>query len=223
MFDKIDLTSIQDENARQRILRLLNLIEKVSADLREAQIENQRLRDAVNRLKGEQGKPDIKGNTPKATSQDHSSETERCKPRERQTSSKQAKIEINREQVVEVDPAILPPDAKFKGYVDVVVQDIVVWTDNVLFHKAKYYAASTQKSYHAELPRGYKGQFGPGIQALTLAQYYGMQPSEPKILEFCENVGIQISEGELSNWLIKDQESFHAEKDGVYAAGLRPQ
>ena len=221
MFDEIDFSSIQIENARELIQRLLNLVEKVSADLRDAQIENQHLRDEINRLKGEQGKPEIKGNTPKATFQDHSSEKERRKPCERHKSSKQAKIEINREQVVEVDSAILPPDAKFKGYVDVVVQDIVVRTDNVLFHKAKYYAASTQKSYQAELPRGYKGQFGPGIQALTLALYYGMQASEPKILEFYENVGIQISEGELSNWLIKHQESFHAEKDGVYEAGLR--
>ena len=221
MFDEIDLSSIQIENARELIQRLLNLIEKVSADLRDAQIEIQRLRDENNRLKGEQGKPKIKGNTPKPASPDHSSEKERRKPRTRHKSSKQAKVEINREQVVEVDPAILPPDAKFKGYVDVVVQDIVVRTDNVLFHKAKYYAASTQKSYQAELPRGYAGQFGPGIQALTLALYYGLQASEPKILEFYENVGIQISEGELSNWLIKDQESFHAEKDGVYEAGLR--
>jgi len=31
--------------------------------LRDAQIENQRLRDEVNRLKGEQGKPKIKGNS----------------------------------------------------------------------------------------------------------------------------------------------------------------
>ena len=34
-------------------------------------------------------------------------------------------------------------------------------------------------------------------------------------------MGIQISEGELSNLLIKDQESFHAEKDAVYEAGLQ--
>ena len=47
-----------------------------------------------------------------------------------------------------------------------------------------------------------------------------MGTSEPKILEFYENVGIQISEGELSNLLIKDQAGFHAEKDAVYEAGL---
>jgi len=38
-------------------------VEKLSADLRDAQIENQRLRDENNRLKGEQGKPKIKGNS----------------------------------------------------------------------------------------------------------------------------------------------------------------
>jgi hypothetical protein len=57
MLEDIDLDSIQDENARQLIVRLLNLIEAVTTDLRDAQAENQRLRDESNRLKGEQGKP----------------------------------------------------------------------------------------------------------------------------------------------------------------------
>ncbi|RPI71695.1 MAG: hypothetical protein EHM38_03430 [Geobacteraceae bacterium] len=221
MFDDIDLSRIQDENARELIVRLLNLIEKLSADLREAQVEIQRLRDEVNRLKGEQGKPKIKGNTPKPPQTEHSSEKERHKPRQRHKSSKKAEIQIDREQVVAVDPGILPEDAKFKGHEDVVVQDIMLKTDNILFHKQKYYAPSTGRSYLAQLPQGYEGQFGPGIKVLTLALYYGMGTSEPKIVEFFENVGIQISEGELSNLLIKDQAQFHAEKDAVYEAGLR--
>lgn len=220
MLDDLDLNAIQDENARQLIRRLLNLIEQLSADLREAQVEIQRLRDENNRLKGEQGKPKIKANTPKPAV-DHSSEKERRKPRQRHKSSKKAAIEINREQVVEVDPARLPADAEFKGYEEVVVQDILLKTDNVCFHKQKYYAPSTRQTYLAQLPQGYEGQFGPGVKALTLALYFGMGTSEPKILEFFENVGIQISGGELSNQLIKDQAGFHAEKDAVYEAGLR--
>lgn len=51
--------------------------------------------------------------------------------------------------------------------------------------------------------------------------YFGMNTSEPKILEFFQYFGISISEGELSNLLIKDQADFHAEKDEVYEAGLR--
>jgi hypothetical protein len=220
MLENLDLNTIKDENARELIRQLLNLVEKLSADLRDAQIEIQRLRDEVNRLKGEQGKPKIKGNTPKPTSNDHSSENERYKSRPRHKRSKKAEIQINREQVVEVEPSILPKDAKFKGYEEVVVQDILLQTDNVRFHKQKYYAASTQKTYLVKLPRGYEGQFGPGIKALTLALYYGIGTSEPKILEFFENVGIQISTGEISNLLIKKQENFHTENDAVYEAGL---
>ena len=221
MLDNLDLNAIQDENARELIRRLLNLIEQLSADLRDAQAENQRLRDENNRLKGEQGKPKVKPNKPKALVGDHSSEKERRKPRQRHKGSKKAAIKIDREQLVEVEREILPADAEFKGCEDVVVQDIVVKPDNICFHKQKYYAASTGKTYLAQLPRGYEGQFGPGIKSLTLTLYFGMQASEPKIREFFEHVGIQISEGELSNLLIKDQEGFHAEKDAVYEAGLR--
>jgi hypothetical protein len=220
MFDNLDLTSIQDENVRELIGRLLNMIEKLSADLRDAQAEIQRLRDENNRLKGEQGRPKIKGNTPNPPAQDHSSEKERHKTRQRHKSSKKAEIHIDREQKLEIDPALLPEDAEPKGCADVVVQDIRLGTDNVLFHKEKYYSLSTRKSYQAELPRGYSGQYGPGIQAVVLTFYYGMQASEPKILEFLKNVGIRISEGEISNWLIEERESFHAEKDAVYEAGL---
>jgi hypothetical protein len=220
MLNNLDLNAIQDENARELIRRLLNLIEQLSADLREAQAEIQRLRDENNRLKGEQGKPKIKANTPKPPT-DHSSEQERRKSRQRHKSSKKATIQINREQVVEVDRAILPADAEFKGYEDVVVQDILLKTDNVGFHKQKYYAPSTGRTYLAHLPQGYAGQFGPGVKALALALYFGMGASEPKILEFFENVGLQLSQGELSNLLIKDQAGFHAEKEAVYEAGLR--
>jgi hypothetical protein len=204
MFDDIDLSAIQDENARQLILRLLNLIEKLSADLRDAQEENQRLRDEINRLKGEQGKPKIKGNMAKPAKEvnDHSSEKERQKRRRHTKGSKKAQIHIDREQVVEVDRTSLPDDAEFKGYADVVVQDIVVKTDNICFHQEKYYAVSTHKTYQAQLPRGYEGQFGPGIKALVPTLYFGMNTSEPKILEFFEYFGICIS-------------------DEVYEAGLR--
>ena len=221
MLDNLDLNAIQGENARELIRQLLNLVEKLSADLRDAQVENQQLRDEVNRLKGEQGKPKIKGNTPKPLPIDYSSENERHKSRQRHKKNKKAEIQINREQVVEVDPSVLPKDAKFKGHEDVVVQDILLQTDNIRFHKEKYYAASTRKTYLAKLPRGYEGQFGPGIKALTLAFYYGIGTSEPKILEFFENVGIQISAEEISNLLIKKQESFHTEKDEVYEGGLQ--
>ena len=192
MLEDLDLSNIQDENARQLIVRLLNLVEAVSADLRDAQAEIQRLRDENNRLKGEQGKPKIKANTAKPPRVDYSSEKERRKPQPRQKKAKKATLEIHREQTLEVEKASLPSDAEFKGYEDVVVQDVILRADNVCFHKEKYWADSTGQTYLAELPRGYEGQFGPGLKALTLTLYFGGGMSEPKIRDLYENIGVQI-------------------------------
>jgi len=220
MLADLDLTSIQDERARALIVRLLNLLEDQAADLRAAQDEIQHLRDEINRLKGEQGKPDVKPNTlPPAT--DHSSERERRQPTDRVKRGKRASLPINREDVARVDPASLPADAEFKGYEDVVVQDIIICTDNVLFHKEVFYSPSVQQSYRAPLPRGYHGEFGPGVKALALVLYFGCLMSEAKIRELFVNVGLQIAEGTISNLLIKDQEVFHTEKAQLYQTGLR--
>jgi hypothetical protein len=220
MLEDLDLSSIADERARQLVQQLLNVLEDVMADLRAAQAENQRLRDELNRLKGEQGAPAIKANTPQPPPKDHSSEQERRKPKTWSKDRKMDRIALDREQVAQVDPTYLPPDAVFKGYEDVVVQDVIFRTDNILFHKEKWYSPSQHQSYLAPLPQGYTGQFGPGIKSLALTLYFGGQMSEPKVAELLRSVGVQISDGHISNLLIKDQGAFHAEKDALYRAGL---
>ena len=115
MLEDLDLHSIADDRARELVRRLLNVLEDVMADLRAAQAENQRLRDEINRLKGEQGTPKVQANTPQRPSTDHSSEQERHRPKAWAKGRKIARIPIDRAQVVEVDPASLPPDAVFKG------------------------------------------------------------------------------------------------------------
>jgi hypothetical protein len=142
MLEDLDLSSIADERARELVQQLLNVLEDVMAALRAAQAENQRLRDELNRLKGEQGAPTIKPNTPQPPSKNHSSEQERRQPKTWSKDRKTDRIAIDREQVVQVDPTHLPPDAVFKGYEDVVVQDVIFRTDNVLFHKEKFHIPS---------------------------------------------------------------------------------
>ena len=216
MFEDLDLNAIQEENAREVVKRLLSTIEQLSGAVQELRAENQRLRDENNRLKGEQGKPNMKGNkSGGAPAQDHSSEQERHKR------SKKTDVHIDREEVLKVDAVRLPADAEYKGCEAVVVQDLQLHPNNVRFYKEKYYSASQHKTYLAELPPGYAGQFGPGIKSLVVTLYFGVGTSEPKIREFLENMGVQISKGEVSNLLIQKQEGFHAESRAVYEAGLR--
>ena len=219
MLADFDLSSIHDPGVRQAIAGLLNLVEALTAENRALREENQRLRDEINRLKGEQGKPSFKPPAPPPPS-DHSSERERRRPQGWGKGGKQDRIVIDREQVLRVDPAVLPPDAEFKGYEEQVVQNLALQTDNVLFRKEKWYSPVERKSYLAALPAGYTGQFGPGLRALTLALYSAGQMSEAKILELYRSVGVQVSDGELSNLLVKDHEQFHTEREAVVRAGL---
>ncbi len=216
MVENVDPNTIEDENLRQVVITLMNLVETLSAKVKEQAEEIQRLRDEVNRLKGEQGKPQIKAN--KATPL--SSEKERRESQAHHKAKKQAQVRIDRVEIVKVDQQRLPQDAQFKGYEDVIVQDIAFRTDNVTFRKEKYYSSSQKRTYLAELPAGYTGQFGPGVRAWVLALYYAAGMSEPKILGLLQTIGMSISAGQLSDLLIKKQERFHAESAAVVQAGL---
>ncbi|RCV65730.1 hypothetical protein C5S53_02295 [Methanophagales archaeon] len=50
-----------------------------------------------------------------------------------------------------IDQNILPDDAEFKGYQDVVVQEILIKTDNVEYKKEIYYSPSQKKDLYGEI------------------------------------------------------------------------
>ena len=56
--DKLNISG----QMRQLLVMLLNLVEELLAEIRDLKVERQELRDEVNWLKGEQGKPKIKAN-----------------------------------------------------------------------------------------------------------------------------------------------------------------
>src|SRR5204863_6182750 len=126
----------------------------------------------------------------------------------------------DREVTIKVERSQLPQDAQFKGYEEVVIQDIAFHRDNIKFRRETYYSPSQKRTYLAPLPVGYRGQFGPAVKAWVLSLYFSGRMSEPKILEVLHTVGMQISAGQLSDMLITDQDVFHAECAAVLRAGL---
>ena len=220
LLQTIEPKLIADDSIRQMVELLLNLIEELNSKVIDLEAENQKLRDENNRLKGEQGKPDIKGQKPRGFDKDYSSEKERKTPKKHSKSRKTESIKIDREEILECEPEKLPADAEFKGYQELIVQDIKLSTDNILFRKQKYYSPSEKKTYLAELPTGYEGEFGPGIKALVISLYYGGNMTQSKLLEFLENLGICMSTGHLSNLLIKNHQEFEREKEEICEAGL---
>jgi len=111
MLEDFDPNTIQDEALRQVVIDLMNLVETLHAKVQEQAEEMQRLRDENNRLKGEQGKPDMKPHKP-ATALSSEKERRESKPHHR--ASKQAEIRIDRVEVLKVERELLPQDAEGK-------------------------------------------------------------------------------------------------------------
>jgi len=217
MLENFDPASILDEPLRAVVLLLMNEVERLCGEVKDLKEEVQRLRDENRRLTGEQGKPVIR---PVAQPPALSSEKERHVTRAHRKRAKQAQVRIDRQEIRRVDPQVLPPDAEFKGYVDVVVQDVIFQTDNVLFRKEKFYSPTEKRTYLAALPAGYEGEFGPGVISWILSLAYASGLSQPKIQDLLQTVGLTISAGEISTMLIKHQEVFHQEGQDILTVGV---
>ncbi|KAF5411426.1 MAG: hypothetical protein C5S38_09415 [Candidatus Methanophagaceae archaeon] len=213
---------IQDEQLAKAFRIMLQLIERLYEENEKVKEENQKLRDAINLLKGEQAKPDTKPSR-KKPNEDISSEEERKSQKtskKKKSKAKKHKIKIDRIEVCKVDQNILPADAEFKGYQDVVVQEIIIKMDNVKYKIEIYYSPSQNKTYMGKLPPEVKGEFGPGVKSLVCTLKHVANVSEPKIHEFFDNFRIFISPASISRIITKNNELFHQEKADIFLAGL---
>jgi len=223
IFHNIDIRPGEaDKKKLTEVLPILfQLIERLSQENEKLKAENQKLRDEISLLKGEQGKPKIRGN--KKPGENISSERERKKrekKKKKKSKAKKHKIKIDRIEVCKVDRSNLPQDAEFKGHESVIVQEILIKTDNVEYKKEVFYSASENKTYVGQLPSGVTGEFGPGVRALVCTLKHVANMSEPKILELLENCGIFISQSTISRILTNDESGFNKEKMDIFRAAL---
>jgi len=217
--EKIDFEN--KEAVKNLIHMLLNIIEsqaKIIAELRE---ENQRIKDEINRLKGEKGKPKIKPNVPKKENNDINFIGDKLKPWTK--GSKRSHIKIDEVKVLKVNKEDLPLDAQYKGYRSVIKQDIIFETHNIEYQIERYYSPSEKKVYEAEMPDDVKdSEFGSNLKAFVMYLHHAGRVTEPKIKEILEEAGIIISEGKISDILTNEKkEEFSREKDAILKAGLK--
>jgi len=214
--NKLESSDFAAPETRQEILSILEILCATIIDL---QKENQELKDEINRLKGEKGKPKFKKKKeepliPKGRMENQTKEWKK--------SSKSESIKIDRTVTIQMPKDELPSDAVFKGYDEKIVQNIIVTTDNVLYKLEKYYSPSEGKTYIAKVDGSIQNtQFGPETKALISTLYYENRVTENKIASFLNANGLSISEGTISNILIKEQsESLTQIKNEIFEAGL---
>ena len=216
----INPDEIEDEKHAKNTRALLFIIDRKDREINSLREENQKLRDELSLLKGEQAKPEIR---PSKKNEDISSEKERKTrnpSKTRASNSRKDKIQINNTITCRIDLSTLPSDVVFKGFDEMVVRDIIMIPWNTRLRIPKYYSPSEGKTYRGKLPEGICGEFGPGIRSTVIALHNIANVSEPKIHEFLKNVGVIISKATISRMLTKNIDIFHEEKAEIFQAGL---
>jgi hypothetical protein len=220
LLTELDPEALPDAQLRPTVRAVLNVVEALLVEVRALREENQQLKDEINRLKGERGKPTFRPNAPPAAGANYSSESERRQPKAWKKRPKLDRLTISRTEHLAVDRVTLPADAQYRGTESVIVQDLLLVQETVCFRKEVWYSPSQRRSYRAELPAGYEGQFGPGLKALALSLHHGANVTQPKLLELFRQAGVEVSSGWLATLLSADQPVFTTEARAVERAGL---
>ena len=211
-------TDFNDPKAVKAVLHhLSNLVEALHRENLASKTENQKLKDEINRLKGQKGKPNIK---PKSSIKKNEP-NKKLKPKKKwKKQSKLNRVKIDDTEVIKYEGS-LPYDAQYKGYRNVVVQDIVIKTNNIEFKLERYYSPSEAKTYEAPMPDYIRGEFGAGLKSWVLFWYFHSRMPENRIHQMLSDIGIIISAGEISNIIIKDHDTFHQDKTDIIKAGIQ--
>jgi hypothetical protein len=195
---------------------LKKLLLQVLEDNAQFKRENQALRDEIARLKGLNGKPDVKPSGMEKKAKPRSGKKGgRKKPRRR--GSKNNKLTIDESKILK--PEHLPEGSKFKGYEDYLVQDLILRPWTVLYRRQRW-KTPDGGTIVGELPDGISGHFGSGLIRFALSQYHKCRVTLPLITGQLHDLGVSISERHVMRLLIKDKEPFLDESSNILRAGL---
>ena len=201
-----DIEALGLEDLKELVLRLL----EESAALRS---ENAALREENARLKGLKGPPKLKpsGMDKKAA------ERRRSKEVRKQARRGAKRVVIDEERVVTAEA---PPGARFKGYEDYIVQDLVVRPHVVRLRRERWMTPAGERVV-APLPAGISGHFGAALRRFVLALYHQGQTTVPRLVALLRDLGVSISKRQVLRLLNHGQERFTSEATSVLGAGLK--
>jgi hypothetical protein len=205
------------------VIALLGVIEGLAAQVQKQEEEIALLKDEIRILKGGKKRPRFKpSKMDERTEENRRGEGGAQEDQRRAGSdkrSKTAELVIHAEQIIEPKRRI-PKGSRFKGYRDIVIQDLVIRAHNTRYRLARWL---TPKGDYliGELPAHLTDQhFGTTLRSYLLYQHHQCQVTQPLLREQLREWGIDISSGAIDALLSAEQDAFHAEKDGLLNSAL---
>src|SRR4051812_16093867 len=172
------------------------------------------LRAEVATLKGLQGRPKMK-----PSGMDKGTEPALDdKPRGRGAKGRKSeRLSVDEERVIKA--AAVPSGSRFKGYEDLLVQDLVLRPHVVRLRRERWLTPDG-RTVTAPMPAGITGHFGPELRRFVLAQYHQGQVTVPRLVAQLRAIGILISKRQVVRLLNAGQDAFLDEAREVLRAGL---
>jgi transposase len=200
------------EALRALIGALMNRIEALEHTVAARDAEILRLRDENARLKGEKPAPRFKANV--------APPAQKAPPVHRRDVAPGAGRHVEVDEVRTLDADDLPDDARFLGYREVVVQDIVFERHTVRYRLKRYYSPSEQRFFEAPSPCDGSG-YGASLRAFVLTAHYQLRIPHQKIVEMLTARGVTISAGTVAAMLAERAvDAFADEHRDIVRAGL---
>jgi hypothetical protein len=219
---RVELPPIAAAERTPLVQVLVGLLEQLEEQNQRLAETIQQLRDEIAILKGEKGKPKFKpsGMNPEAGKEKAADAGEGLKLRPGSAKrSKTAALVIHEEQVIAPSEPV-PPGSRFKGYRDVVVQELQMAAHNTRY-RLEYWQTPEGKSVVGQLPPALRGQhYGPLLRSYILYQHHHCQVTQPLLREQLGEWGIDISTGQIDALLTAGKADFVTEKDQLLATGL---
>jgi Transposase IS66 family len=208
---------------------VLNGIEQLFSLVQDQSVLIQSLRDEINHLKGEDGKPTIsaKNQTSISLEQSNVSSESVRKTEGRPRKVKAIKFDKSRpvDEIQKIDfPDLksLPKDVVFKGYARSHYQSLEIRSKLIEVRRATYYSATEKKTYTADLPSEYMlgSDYTQTLKGYISLFKFSLGVSIPKIREFLQFHGIAITNGTISNIVLENGDSLKGEQIAIHQTGL---
>ena len=172
------------------------------------------LKDEIARLKGLPPRPKFKSK-PSGMEQATSQPVGK-KGRKRGRGSVRDKLVVTSEVKLK---AAVPPGSRFRGYEDVLVQDLRICVDVVRYRRERWETATGERII-APLPPGIIGGFGPELRRFIAAGHFQGQVTSERLVALLNGMGLQISKRQVVRLLSKGLDTLACEDQAVLRTGL---